>query len=290
MSEVIIIGSGPAGISAALYTVRAGIKTTVISKSGGSLTKAEKIENYYGIENPISGNELISTGISQAKRLGVEIITDEVVSIGYDGKLTVKTKNSDYRAESVILATGSSRSTPKITGLADFEGKGVSYCAVCDGFFYRGKDVSVFGAGDFAISEAKELLPIAKSVTLLLNGQPTPENIPDGVIVNEQVVDSFIGQDGILSDVKFKDESSISVSGVFIAIGVASSTDFAKKLGAQTEGTKIVVNENMETNIPGLYAAGDCTGGLSQISTAVSEGAIAGTQVIRYLRSQKVTN
>ena len=284
MKEVIIIGNGPAGISASLYTARAGIKTTVIGKDGGALMKADKIENYYGFENPISGEYLINAGMAQSKRLGVEMMNDEVTSIGYEGKLTVKTVNGEYKADSVILATGANRVVPKIKGIDTYEGKGVSYCAVCDGFFYRGKDVAVLGNGEYALSEAMELLPIVKSVTMITNGKELTAKIPENIHVIAKEIEKFTGTDSF-EKILFKDGTSLTVSGVFVALGIAGSTDFAKKLGAEISGRNIVVDEKMATNVPGLYAAGDCTGGMFQIAKAVYEGAKAGTEAVKYLKN-----
>jgi len=287
MNEAIIIGSGPAGISASLYTARAGVKTTVIGKNGGALAKAEIIENYYGFENPVSGAQLINAGIAQSKRLGTEIISDEAVGIGYDGKLTVKTVNGEYKADSVILATGASRVVPKIAGIDTYEGKGVSYCAVCDGFFYRGKNIAVLGNGEYALSEAMELLPIVKSVAIITDGMEFKTKIPDSInmiTVIAKEIEKFTGSD-YFERVLFKDGTSLAVSGVFVALGTAGSADFAKKLGAITNGKYIAVDEKMATNVPGLYAAGDCTGGMFQIAKAVYEGAKAGTEVVKYLKN-----
>jgi thioredoxin reductase (NADPH) len=288
MSDVLIIGNGPAGISTALYTARAGFKTTIIGKDNGALAKAEKIENYYGFENPTSGNNLIAKGIAQAKRIGAELIPDEVVGLGFEDKLVVKTDKCQYKADAVIIATGSSRKAPKIQGLSEYEGKGVSYCAVCDAFFYRGKDVAVLGSHEYALSEAKELLSIAKSVTILSNGDTPISNIPKEISIITKEIDALVGEDDLLTSVRFKDGSHLLVSGVFVAIGVAGSSALARKIGAQSDGNKITVDENMATSIPGLYAAGDCTGGMMQIAKAVYEGAKAGTEVIKYLRKKDV--
>lgn len=285
MTDVIIIGNGPAGVSSALYTVRGGLKTVIVGKDGGSLEKADKIENYFGLENPISGTELLNNGISQVKKLGVEVIKDEVLSIGYNGNFVVQTKDNKYESKSIILATGSSRATPNIKGLKEFEGRGVSYCAMCDAFFYKGKDVAVLGAGDYAINEAKEILPIAKSVALLTNGDKPIGEVSDGIDIENGRISEFGGQDSI-NYVAFEDGRKLEISGVFIAIGVAGSSSFAKKLGAITKGTTIAIDENGATNIPGLFAAGDCTGGMLQIAKAVYDGAKAGASVIKYIRTK----
>lgn len=282
-SDVIIIGNGPAGISAALYTARAGLSTTVIGGDNSALLKAEKIENYYGFENPISGNDLVAAGIAQAKRIGVNIISDEVVGLGFHEQLVVKAKENQYTGKCVIIATGSSRTTPKITGIDTFEGKGVSYCAVCDAFFYRGKDVAVLGCCDYALHEAMELLPVVNSVTIITNGQKPIDSIPENIKVITKELAALEGGE-TLERVRFTDDTTLNTSGVFVAIGVAGSSDLARKIGAQTEGSRIIVDENMATNIPGLFAAGDCTGGMLQIAKAVYEGAKAGTQAIKYLR------
>ncbi|MDL2294284.1 FAD-dependent oxidoreductase [Ruminococcaceae bacterium OttesenSCG-928-D13] len=285
MADVIIIGGGPAGISAALYTVRAGLETLVIGRDGGALEKAEKIENYYGLAEPMNGRQLVEQGLRQAKGLGVQLVTDEVTGIGYDGaRYRVKTKTGEHQAPIVVMATGSPRKKPTIKGLTDYEGRGVSYCATCDAFFYRGKDVAVLGCCDYALSEALELAPIAKSVTILTHGETPIQGIPGDIKVIRTKIAGLSGSD-TLEGVLFEDGSRLDASGLFVAAGVAGSSDLAKKLGAQTEGTRIVTDASMATSIPGLFAAGDCTGGMLQIAKAVYEGAKAGTEAVKYHRS-----
>lgn len=285
MANVIIIGNGPSGISTALYTTRAGIDTMIIGKDFGALGKASEIENYFGFENPISGVDLINQGLAQATRLGAKLITDEVLGITFEDKLVVQTKDTNYSADSVVIATGTSRTTPKIKGLKEFEGHGVSYCAVCDAFFYRGKDVAVLGDGEYALHEAIELLPISSSVTLLTNGKQPTISIPSEIKLITNPIESFEGNN-VIEKVIFTDQTTLDIAGLFIAIGIAGSSDFAKKIGAATEQNKIIIDENMATNIPGLYAVGDCTGGMLQISKAVYQGAKAGTEIVKLLRNQ----
>ncbi len=286
MYDVIIIGTGPAGISAGIYTARAKLSTLVIGASSGALAKADKIENYYGFSSPIPGEKLLGEGLAQAKSVGAEIITDQVVNVGYEEGYTVKTNGAEYKAKAVVIATGSNRTAPKIDGFTRFEGQGISYCAVCDAFFYRGKDVAVLGCCEYALHEACELLPIAKSVTMLTNGTAPIPDIPENIPVMTTQIAALEGQE-VLERVRFTDGTELPVAGVFVAIGVAGSSDLAKKLGAETEGLRIVVDENMATNLPGLFAAGDCTGGMMQIAKAVYEGAKAGTQAVKFVRNNK---
>ena len=280
MYDVIVIGSGPAGITAAIYAKRRNLSILVISKGISALQKAEKIDNYYGFENGISGKELYVNGIKQAKNLGIDFIEDEIINIEYINQFTIETVNSKYEAKAVILATGVSRNVPNIKGIKEFEGKGVSYCAVCDSFFYKGKDVAVLGDGNYAIHEFETLKPIASSVTILTNGNAMVENRDSSIEVNNKKIREFRG-DTKLEKVEFEDNTIQYLNGVFIAMGTASSSDIARKIGARIENNNIIVNENMETTVPGLFACGDCTGGLLQISKAVYEGAKAGLAVLK---------
>lgn len=284
MTKLIIIGNGPAGASAALYALRGNIDTTVISKGYGALEKAHAIENYYGLATPLPGKELHDLGVSQVRKLGADIVSKEVVGISFDGKFKVLTADEEFSADALIIATGTSRKVPRIKGIADFEGLGVSYCAVCDGFFHRGKDVAVLGSGKYALHEAQALLPIAGSVTVMTDGTSPEVEFPSEIKVDERKISHLDGSPMALSTVVFDDSSSMTISGLFIAQGSASSTDLARKVGIATDSNKIVVDENMATNIPGIFACGDCTGGLLQVSKAVYDGATAGNSVVKYLR------
>jgi len=282
--DVIVIGKGPAGITSSIYAVRGNLKTLVIGKGYSDLVKAKEIENYYGFENAVSGKELLDRGINQAKNLGVEVIEDEAVGISYDTEFIVKTVNGEYKAKAVILATGVKRSNSAIRGIEEYEGKGVSYCAICDGFFFRGKDVAVLGNGDYAVSEALELAQVANKVTILSNGLEARETRHPKISFNSKKIKEFRGSNDKISNVEFEDNTDIDIAGVFIAEGTAASTDLAKKIGAEIEGRFVKVDENMETNIPGIFACGDCTGGLSQISKAVYEGTKAGLSAIGFVK------
>lgn len=282
---LLILGRGPAGISAALYAVRAGIETVVIGMDGGALKKTDKIDNYYGLSEAVSGAELLARGEAQAKRLGVRLVEAQAVGIGLGdvSGFRLQTTAGDFDGDALVMATGSARKTPSIPGLAALEGAGVSYCAVCDGFFYRGKQVAVLGAGEYALRECAELLPLASSVTLLTGGNPPASAIDPRLRVITTPVAEIKGA-GKVESVLFKDGKTLPVDGVFVAVGVASTTDFARKIGCVTEGGKISVNAAMGTNIPGLFAAGDCTGGLLQVAKAVGDGAVAGTSAVKYIR------
>lgn len=292
MYDTIIIGSGPAGITASLYIKRAGFNVLIISKEESALKKAEKIENYYGFAEPISGKDLEENGLKQAERLGVEILKREVISIKYaDNNYEVITANQSkhekYIARTVVLATGANRNIPNIKGIKEYEGRGISYCAICDAAFFRNKDVAVLGNGEYAIGEIEELLPVAKSVTMLTDGRQYIENrsISEKLRVNNKKVREFRGTNKI-EEIEFEDNTKEKINGVFIAQGTASSLDFAKKIGARIENNYIIVNDQMETTVPNVYACGDCTGGILQISKAVYEGTKAGLAIINKLRQK----
>lgn len=280
--DVIIIGAGPAGISASLYTVRANKKTLVLYNDISSLEKTEKIDNYYGFNNGIKGEKLYKNGIEQAKNIGARVEKEEVIKIemnedNNEYKFIVKTSKNKYKAKIVILATGNKRNKSKIIGIDEFEGKGVSYCAICDGFFYRNKEIAVIGDGNYAISETNDLINIAKDITICTNGKKAPDFRAENVKIETREIEKIEGEDTV-EEIQLKDGSKLKVDGIFIAQGVAGSVEFAKKLGALVNNNKIIVDKDMKTSIDGLYACGDCTGGLLQISKAVYEGAIAGME------------
>ena len=182
MYDTIILGSGPAGVSASLYTRRANKKTLIIYSGESDLKNAHKIDNYYGFENGISGDDLYKNGLKQARNLGVEIANEEVFKIEVNNKsFRIVTEKNTYESKTIILAIGTKRNVPQIQGIKELEGKGVSYCAICDGFFYRNKDVAVIGSGNYAISETNDLINVANKITILTNGEKAPEFRADNV-------------------------------------------------------------------------------------------------------------
>ena len=281
MKKLVIIGKGPAGISAALYAVRGGLDVTIVAKDGGALQKADKIDNYYGFDGGISARKLLEDGENQARTLGVQFVTDEVVGVEFaESGFAVKTLSKDLEANAVVLACGTSRNVPPIENIEKCEGRGVSYCAICDGFFFRKKKVGVIGSAGYAKSEYGVLKNIIDDVTILTDGkQPSFDSLP----FTDKKIKSFEGGEK-LEEVVFEDGTSEKYDGVFVACGSAGAFELAKKLGLEIDGNKIVTDDKRATNIPGVYAAGDCVKGLQQIAKAVYDGMLAGTQAIQYLK------
>lgn len=285
MYDIIIVGAGPAGISAGLYARRANKNVLIIYSGESNLEKAEKIDNYYGFVNGISGKDLYENGIRQAENLGVEVKKEEVLNIEMtlDG-FAVKTIDNVYESSVCIIATGNKKLRPNIKGIIELEGKGVSYCAICDGFFYRNKNVVVIGNGKYAVSEAKDLENIVQNVKILTDGKEMEADTTFDV--DTRKISQIIGEDRVEA-IKFEDGDTIDVNGVFIALGEAGGSDFAKKLGVILDKDSIKVDENMATNVKGLYSCGNSTGGLLQVSKAVYEGAVAGLSAVKYLNERK---
>ena len=291
MGKVLVLGAGPAGISAALYARRGGAEVTVLHKGlgTGALGRAEKIENYYGLAEPVTGAELERRGIAGAAALGIEFVEDELVELGYRSDFKgyqARSAGAEYETDALIIAAGASRKTLALPGLKELEGHGVSYCATCDAFFYRGKTVAVLGAGAYALHEAEALLPHAARVYLFTQGAETlADKIPAGVEVCQGKLAALQGENRVEKAV-FEDGSELPLDGLFIALGTAGSTELARKLGVMLENGNIKTDEHMATNVPGIFAAGDCTGGLLQIAKAVYQGAEAGLAAVRYLRNR----
>lgn len=286
MHDIVIIGKGPAGISAALYAVRAGMKTLVLGNGAGALEKAHMIENYYGLEKPLSGTEIQIRGENQAIELGVELINTEVTGIKLEETFVVETAMGSYPCKSIIIAVGKSHKSINVPGVKEFEGKGVSYCAVCDGFFFRGKTLGVLGDGDYALNEARYLSGFAKEITIFTNGKPFIANGENAFKIDTRKIETLLGEAKI-SGLRTESGETVLIDGLFIAVGQASAADFALKLGVMMDGGNIAVDKNGMTNLPGIFAAGDCTGGLNQLSTAVGEGAVAGQRAAEYVKKHR---
>lgn len=289
MYDAIIIGKGPAGLCASLYTVRAKLKTLILGKNDSALRQAVKIENYFGFSQVMKGEDILKEGIKQAERLGVDILEDEVISIAKNDYFEVTTAKEVYTCKTVLLATGQSRKKIDIEELEEFIGKGVSYCVTCDGFFYNNLKVGVLGYKDYAMHEAAELLTFTKDITIYTNGKSL--EISDkhtaelkDFKVNEKRIARVSGSE-FLQHIHFEDGTGEDIEGIFVAYDSASSADFARALGVMADGDAIIVDKLQQTNMDGLFAAGDCTGGLRQVSTAVGQGAVAGKSMVDYVKS-----
>ena len=282
MYDTIIIGYGPCGISTAIYLKRFGYNVLVIGKDRGALEKPTIIENYYGVL-PINGSDLIDLGIKQAKDLGVEIIDCEMVEISKYKDFEVKTTKGSFQAKSIMLAMGKSRA--KHAKAVPFEGRGVSYCATCDGFFYRNKRIAMVGNSHYLLEELNVLKNLTKNITIFTDGKHIEFETEFNVI--EDKITDFVADDmGNLASIK-AGEHNVEVDGCFMAIGSASGFSLASHLGIVVKGEDIVVNENYMTNIDGLFAGGDIIGGLMQIVKAANDGAHAAMGIKKYLISKK---
>lgn len=295
--DVIIIGSGPAGLSAAIYSARGGMKTLVLTgvNAGGQVTQTDAIENYAGIP-AVDGYTLYSTMLSQAESFGAEVRYETVNEISVEGKeKAVRTDGGDYTAKAVVVATGARHRKLGLENEDALVGKGVSYCATCDGGFFRGKDVAVVGGGDTALTEALYLARLCNKVYIvhrrkeyraakvLAERLRATENI-------EEVLDSVAyGLEGSpvealeVADVHGSGVRKLKVSGVFVAIGTVPASDIVKdKL--ETENGYIVTDSAMRTSVEGVFAAGDVrVSPLRQVITACADGAIAATQAAEYV-------
>ena len=289
MYDVIIIGKGPAGMSAALYTVRSNLTTLLIGRNDSRLMKADKIDNYFGFPETISGKQLLAFGEQQVKRLGVEVIEDEVISVEKEDYFNVVTSSGRFTSKALLLATGQANKVIRIENLVKFEGKGVSYCSTCDGFFYNNLRVGVLGNKDYAVHEAAELLTYTKNITIYTNGKELElsskyEGDAGQFRLETRQISKLDGTD-FLQRIHFSDGTSEELDGLFVAYESASSTDFARKMGIVTDGNTIVTDGNQQTNLEGLFAAGDCASSFRQISIAVGQGATAGKSISDYVKS-----
>lgn len=287
MYDVIIIGMGIGGITAGIYGKRAGLNVLMFEKSapGGMLQKIDKIQNYPGFSE-ISGPDLALNLFNQVKKVGVPFKFEEVIDVEITEEYKkVITKNGTYEAKNVIVATGR---TPKYLGLdneKDYLGRGLSTCASCDGNFYKGEDVAVVGSGNSALQESLYLANIVNKVYLLHRGVnfkgddalvEKVRNTQNIEIVDGVNIKKINEVEGKIESVTLDNEKTINVKGVFIYIGYKPDTEMFKKLDITNINGDIIVSENFETEIDGLYAIGDCAKkGIYQLVTAASDGCIA---------------
>jgi thioredoxin reductase (NADPH) len=287
MYDAIVIGGGPAGASAAIYLQRFKLKVLVIMKDHGTLGRTDHIDNYWAFENTVTGKHLVEQGIAQAERLGVEVIEEEVIGIDNFDDFLVKTTRNEYKSKAVLIATGQAKPNIKVKGFKEYIGKGVSFCAICDGFIYRNKKIGVIGNAEFMLEELEVLRNFTKDITVFTNGLGLPLHIEEEIkekliteplceIQGDEVVKKVITEDG-----------EYEVDGLFVAIGTPSANDFALRIGAFIENNYIVVDKNFMTNVDGLFAAGDCIGGLLQVVKAASDGAHAAIAMNKYLKIKK---
>lgn len=304
MYDTIIVGSGPAGMTAALYASRSNLKVALVERGiyGGQLQNTSEIENYPGYAM-ISGPELAEKMYEPLEKFGVEHIFGHVVKVETDGPVKkVVTEDQTLEAKTVILAMGAKHRTLNVPGEAEFTSRGVSYCAVCDGAFFREQDLLVVGGGDSAVEEAIYLTQFAKSVTIVHRRDElrAQKIIQDRAFANEKinfiwdsVVEEIKGdaikvRSVVIKNVKTGAVSEQEFGGVFIYVGLDPMTDSVADLGVTDEAGWIVTNELMETAQTGIYAVGDIRQKhLRQVTTAVGDGAIAGQQVYHYVTEQE---
>ncbi len=300
--DIVIIGGGPAGLAAGQYSARAKLKTIIIdkSKTAGALAYSHKIENYPGLSKPVSGKELLDIFREQAIRFGAEYVEAQVIGINpAEDKKEVFTMDKNYIGRTLIIATGSMGRKPTIKGEAEFLGKGVSYCAVCDAAFFKGKNVCVIGSSEEAVKEAGFLTKFAQTVYLI---SPTPKlkveddspalKIPNIKILFGHSVTAIEGSD-VVERIKMTDadkkETVLELSGVFIYMqGSKPVVDFLGDTIKLNEEGCIITNRAMETSVAGVFAAGDVTcREVRQVVAAASDGCIAALSAEKFITNRK---
>jgi thioredoxin reductase (NADPH) len=301
--DVIIIGGGPAGLTAALYTSRNKHSTLLIEKGliGGNINEAEKVDNYPGFPKGIGGMELTALMHEQALLYGTEVVNDEVTYVNIeDNTRTVKTTQGDYSAKALIITGGSERQKLNVPGEKEFSGKGGSYCATCDGPFFRDKRVAVVGGGNAALYEALHIAKFASNVSIIhrrdqLRATPVVQdkvfaepkiNVIWNSVVKEVQGEIFVNKLK-LADVKSNKESFLEIDGVFVAIGLVPNTSYLKNIVPLNDKGYIIVNNKMETGVPGIFAAGDIReNSIRQVIAAAGDGAVAAISAANYIENQ----
>ncbi len=297
--DVIVVGAGPGGLSAAIYARRAGLKTLVLERAteGGQITLTNVVEDYPGFSS-ISGEELAEKFADHAREFGVKFANEEVMQIDLQGDVKkVKTDlNNEYTAKVVVVATGSNPRKLGVPGEEEFTNRGVSYCAVCDGSFFKGKEVVVIGGGDSAVEEGIYLSKIASKVRIIhrrdkLRAQKIIQDrafkIPNIEFIWDTVVTEIGGKDSVeyvtLKNVKSGETSKLETSGVFIYVGLVPNSELVKENVNVDQNGFILTDEHMETNVKGVYAVGDVRKTvLRQVLTAAADGAIAAVDLTKY--------
>ena len=298
--DVIIIGGGPAGLSAGLYTSRARLNSLLIEKGlvGGQIANAERVENYPGFPEGISGSELGEQMHQQATKYGLKTILAEATGIEVQEEhKVVRTTEGDFTAKAIILAGGSKHQKLGVPGEEEFTGKGVSYCATCDGFFFKDQPVAVVGGGDAAITEALHLTKLTSKVTVIHRRrqlrasrilQEKAFSEPKIEFLWDTIVEKIEGEDLVkqvsLHQVKTGENSTLLVAGIFISIGFKPDTDYLTGILPLDAVGHIITNEKMETRIPGILAAGDIRhNSARQAITAAGDGATAAIYAEKFL-------
>lgn len=300
MYDVVIIGGGPAGMTAGIYSARAGYKTLILETGapGGQASTTEIIENYPGFPGGVSGPELMMKFYEQAVNLGVEMIFQNVTGIEAEGSLKkVFADENVYETRSIIIASGARPKILGVNGEGKFRGKGVSYCATCDGFFFKDKEVAVVGGGDTAVEEALYLSKICNKVTIIHRRDQlrATKIVQDRAMKNEKisfiwdsVVDEIIGDEKVsevsLHNVKTQEKQALKVDGVFVFVGYIPNTDYLPAALKVNDRGYVLTDEYLQTNIPGVFAVGDVRQkNLRQVATAVGDGALVITGLEKYL-------
>ncbi|MHA1917018.1 MAG: thioredoxin-disulfide reductase [Candidatus Ranarchaeia archaeon] len=301
--DLIVVGGGPAGLTSALYAGRAGLKTLVVTKLvGGQVSSTPCIENYPGIPS-ISGFDMSQILQRQVSTWGAEIY-EGVTATKLDLDKPIKKITTDlgeYESRAVIISLGAEHRTLNIPGEKKFEGRGVSYCATCDGNFFKGKSVAVIGGGNTALTDASYLDNIAKDVHLIHRRQgfraekvliDSLDNLENVILNLDSVVEEIKGDKTVekitVTNVKTKEKKDLLVDGVFIAIGLVPQSKIVKEAGIKVDGDGYILHdENMQTNIEGVFTAGDITPALKQVAVAVGQGCTAAINTRLYLKGKQ---